>query len=309
VSHLLKSTSPLDSVREIVATLGDALVAYSGGIDSALVLAVAAERTGAQTVALTAVSPSLARHELEAARTFARGLGVRHLLVDSRELDDPAYAANPTNRCYFCKRELYARCEATAANLGFSCVLDGFNADDASDHRPGRQAAVERGIRSPLAEAGLSKADVRDAAHQLGLPIWDKPASPCLASRLPYGTPVTVERLAQVEAAEAALRSLGFRELRVRHFGEAARIEIAEAELPRLDAPGLRRQVEAAVKATGYLSVAVDPRPLRSGRLNEISLSPSGAGSRGNSSAGTQGEGWGEGARLVTLGTRQGPAS
>jgi uncharacterized protein len=156
-----------------------------------------------------------------------------------------------------------------ATSLGLDQVLDGFNVDDARDHRPGRQAAVERQVRSPLVEAGLSKADVREAARALGLPIWDKPSSPCLSSRLPYGTPVTVERLAQIEAAEAVLRSFGFLEFRVRHLGEAARIEMAEVELPRLLSPELRAEVEEAVMAAGYRSVAVDPRPFRSGRLNE----------------------------------------
>ena len=272
----MRATSPLDALRQAIEPIGSALVAFSGGIDSALVLAVAAERTRVPTVALTAVSPSLARHELEGAQALARRLGVRHLLVETRELDDPDYASNPTNRCYFCKRELYARCLETASSLGMEHVLDGFNADDEREHRPGRQAAVERQVRSPLVEAGLSKADVRKAARSLGLPIWDKPSSPCLSSRLPYGTPVTVERLAQIEAAEAVLRSFGFREFRVRHFGEAARIELAEAELPRLQSPELCTQVKEAIKASGYRSVAVDPRPFRSGRMNEglVTLGP-----------------------------------
>jgi uncharacterized protein len=252
-----------------IRPLGSALVAFSGGIDSALVLAVASERNEASTVALTAVSPSLAAHELQSAQAFARSLGVRHILVETRELDDPDYAKNPANRCYFCKRELYARCFEIAASLGFDQVLDGFNADDERDHRPGRQAAIERKVRSPLAEAGLTKVAVREAARALGLPIWDKPSSPCLSSRLPYGTPVTIERLAQIEAAEAAMRALGFHEFRVRHLGEVARIEVAESELARLRIPELRGEVEEAVKGAGYGSVVVDPRPLQSGRLNE----------------------------------------
>ncbi len=259
----------LEALRQAIEPLGSAVVAFSGGIDSALVLAVAAERKQFATVALTAVSPSLARRELEGAQALARGLGVRHLLIETRELDDPHYASNPINRCYFCKRELYARCFEMAASLGIEHVLDGFNADDARDHRPGRQAALEQQVRSPLAEAGLRKADVRLVAHALGLSIWDKPSSPCLSSRLPYGTPVTLERLAQIEAAEAALRSLGFLEFRVRHLGDVARIEVAEAELPRLNGAKLRARVEKAVKAAGYQSVAIDSRPFRSGRMNE----------------------------------------
>jgi uncharacterized protein len=268
-------SSALQSLRLVIEPLGDVLVAFSGGIDSALVLAIAAERSSrhsgrlARTVALTAISPSLSQHERDGARAFARQLGVPHVLVESRELEDPAYAANPVNRCYFCKRELYARCLETAAELGLGPVLDGFNGDDARDHRPGRQAALEREVRSPLAEAGLSKAAVREVARSLGLGIWDKPASPCLSSRLPYGTAVTRERLAQVEAAETALRAMGFREFRVRHFDDLARIEVCEAELPRALAPELSARIEGAVRAAGYQFVAVDREPLRSGRLNE----------------------------------------
>ena len=265
----MATPSSLDLLRLAVRPLGSVVVAYSGGTDSALVLAVAAERAQRQIVALTAVSPSLARRELEGAQAFASQLGVRHMLVDSRELEDANYAANPVNRCYFCKRELYARCFETLASLGFEHVLDGFNADDRRDHRPGRQAAIERKVRSPLAEAGLSKADVREVARHLGLPIWDKPASPCLSSRVPYGTPVTPERLAQIEAAEEALRAIGFREFRVRHLEELARVEVAEAELTRARDPSVQAEIERVVQAAGYRFVQVDSRPLRSGRLNE----------------------------------------
>jgi uncharacterized protein len=275
------ASSALQSLRLAVEPLGDVLVAFSGGVDSALVLAVAAERSpqgsgrgsgkrpGPRTIALTAVSPSLSQHEREGAKAFAGRLGVRHVFLESRELEDPAYAANPINRCYFCKRELYTRCLELASELGIDCVLDGFNADDARDHRPGRQAALERAVRSPLAEAGLSKAIVREVARSLGLTLWDKPASPCLSSRLPYGTGVTTERLGQVEAAEAALRAMGFREFRVRHFDTLARIEVCEAELHRALAPELRASIEAAVRGAGYQLVAIDREPLRSGRLNE----------------------------------------
>jgi pyridinium-3,5-biscarboxylic acid mononucleotide sulfurtransferase len=262
-------TLALDAVRQVIHPLGSALVAFSGGTDSALVLAVASQTLGQRVVALTGVSASLPADELAGAQAVARRLGVRHVLVETSELSDPEYAKNPVNRCYFCKRELYRRCGEVAGELGLAHVLDGFNADDERDHRPGRLAALERGIRSPLAEAGLSKAQVRAAAQELGLSVWDKPPSPCLSSRLPYGTPVTAERLAQIGAAEAALRSLGLREFRVRHHGEVARIELGESELPKLSSPQLRSEIDRAVKAAGYRFVSVDLEPFRSGRLNE----------------------------------------
>lgn len=259
----------VEQVQERLRALGSALVAFSGGTDSALVLALAHAALGDRAVALTAVSASLPAHELAAARAFADRLGVRHLLVETREIEDPDYAKNASNRCYFCKRALYARCEEQARLLGLGHVVDGFNADDASDHRPGRQAAVERAVLSPLAEAGMTKAAVREAARALGLSVWDKPQSPCLSSRLPYGTAVTVERLAQVGAAEDALRSLGFREFRIRHHGDVARLELAELELPRLLDGSLRARVDAAVRAVGYRFVAIDLEPFRSGRMND----------------------------------------
>lgn len=259
----------IDLARAQLRSLDGALVAFSGGTDSALVLALAVAELGDRAVALTAVSPSLPAHELALARAFATSLGVRQVVVQSRELEDPDYARNGSDRCYFCKRELYALCAAEAERLGLSTVVDGFNADDARDHRPGRRAAVERAVISPLAAAGLSKAEVRVAARALGLSVWDKPQSPCLSSRLPYGTSVTPERLAQVERAEEGLRALGFEELRVRHHGEVARVELTEAGLSRLGDPVLRRQVDAALKAAGYQFAAVDLEPFRSGRLND----------------------------------------
>jgi uncharacterized protein len=250
--------------------LGSALVAFSGGADSALVLALAKEALGARAVALTGTSASLPAEELAAARAFAEKLGVRHEVIETRELADPDYARNPVDRCYYCKRTLYTQCAEVAQSLGLAHVVDGFNADDARDYRPGRRAAVEGAVVSPLAEAGLDKAMVRAAARALGLQVWDKPASPCLSSRLPYGTAVTPERLAQVGAAEAELRRLGFRELRVRHHGDVARVELTEEGLARLADSGLRAQVDAALKAVGYLFVAVDLEPFRSGRLNDV---------------------------------------
>lgn len=261
--------SKVEWVRGELRSLGSAVVAFSGGADSAFVLKLALEELGERVVALTAVSPSLASEELEAAKEVGRRLGARHLVVDSRELEDPDYVRNAPNRCYFCKRELYSICERTREALGFASVLDGFNADDRRDHRPGATAARERGVRSLLAEAELTKAEVRERSRALGLSTWDKPAMPCLASRLPYGTEVTPERLRQVEGAEGALRALGFKVFRVRHHGELARIELAADEHDRLGEPTLHSAMSAALRREGFRFVTVDLEPFRSGRMND----------------------------------------
>jgi uncharacterized protein len=261
------SAPKLAAMRAQLRGFPSALVAFSGGADSALVLKVAVDELGERAVALTAVSPSLPPREREGAEAFCKALGVRHLLIASRELEDPSYAKNPDNRCYFCKDELYGLCEAQARELGLETILDGFNADDRHDHRPGHQAAREHAVRSPLAEAELTKDEVRAHSWALGLPTWDKPAMPCLASRLPTGTPVTLERLAQVGGAEEALRDLGFRVFRVRYHGEVARIEVAADELERL--LDMRSEVSEALKRAGFRFVAVDLEPYRSGRLSE----------------------------------------
>ncbi len=256
-------------MKEEVARCGSALVAFSAGVDSTLVLAVAREVLGDGAVALTAHSPAVPQSEREEARRLAAHLGVRHLERDSREQDDPAYVANAPDRCYHCKKELYRLCEEAARAEGLGAVLDGFNADDRSDHRPGHRAAEERRVRSPLAEAGLSKAEVRAWSEAYRLPTWDKPQMACLASRIPYGTQITPERLAQVERAEAAVRALGLREVRVRHHGDIGRVEVGEAEL---EAAFVRRtEVAAAVKGAGFRIAALDMEPFRSGRMNELS--------------------------------------
>jgi uncharacterized protein len=221
-----------------------------------------------RAVALTAHSPSVPQVEREEARRLAAHLGVRHLERVRLEQEDPSYVANPQDRCYYCKRELYRLCAEAARAEGISAILDGFNADDRRDHRPGHLAAEEREIRSPLAEAGLSKDEVRAWSEAYGLTTWDKPQMACLASRIPYGTPVTPERLGQVERAEAALRALGFRDLRVRHHGDIGRVEVGDAELDR--AFGLRAEVARAVKGAGFKIAALDLEPFRSGRMNEI---------------------------------------
>jgi pyridinium-3,5-biscarboxylic acid mononucleotide sulfurtransferase len=219
-------------------------------------------------VAATAVSPSLAAAERAEAEAMAAAVGVRHLLVETDEVDNPAYAANTTDRCFFCKDTAYGVFTRLAAEQGLAAVVDGTNADDQGDHRPGRRAAREHGVRSPLAEAGLGKAEVREWARELGLEVWDKPASACLSSRIPYGSPVTPEKLRQIEAAEGALRRLGFRQCRVRHHGSVARLEIEPAELATALAE--RQAVAEAVKAAGFAYVALDLEGFRSGSLNEV---------------------------------------
>lgn len=248
--------------------VGSVLVAFSGGTDSAFVLRVAHDVLGPRAVALTAVSPALAPAEKDEAIRVAREIGAELVLVDSHELEDPGYAANPTNRCYHCKSELYRLTEPERLRRGLAVTANGTNVDDLGDIRPGLEAAREAGVRSPLVEAGLGKADVRRLARQLGLSIWDKPAAACLASRIPHGTAVTAERLGQIGRFEAALKALGLRQVRVRYHGDAARIETAPEELPR--ALELRLAIVAAGKAAGFPFVALDLEGYRMGSFNEL---------------------------------------
>jgi len=259
----------LARLQEILSGLDRAVVAFSGGVDSTFLLRVAADTLGSKVTALTAVSPSLPAADRERAQRLAEAMGVRRIVVDSGELDDPNYAANPSNRCYFCKNELYRLCRAQAGALGVPDVLDGTNVDDLADHRPGRRAADERGVRSPLVEAGLTKADVRALSRDLGLPTWDQPSSPCLASRIAYGTPVTPEALARIEACEQVLREKGFREVRVRHHDVLARIEVGRGEIERLLEAPLRDEIVGRFKAAGYVYVTIDLAGFRSGSANE----------------------------------------
>lgn len=260
----------LASLREGLRGLGSVLVCYSGGIDSALVLAVATEVLGGGAVGLTAVSPSLAASEREDAARIARSFGADHRFVESHELERPGYAANGPDRCFHCKTELYDIAKQKRVEWNLAEIANGTNLDDFGDHRPGLEAAKRAGVRSPLVEAGFRKSDVRAVAHLLGMDVWDKPAAACLSSRIPYGTSVTRERLAQIAGFEADLRALGFRQLRVRWHDKIARIEIDVAELPKLLEPGAREAIVGAGKRHGFLYVTLDLAGYRQGSHNEV---------------------------------------
>jgi pyridinium-3,5-biscarboxylic acid mononucleotide sulfurtransferase len=260
----------IEELERRIASLRGAIVAFSGGVDSSLVAALAARALGDRALAVTAVSPALATGELDGAREVARAIGIAHETITTDELAREAYRRNDRDRCYHCKTELYEKLVAVAHRRGLPAVLSGANADDVSDWRPGLVAAAEHAVVHPLLEAGVGKEEVRALARDLGVPSADKPASPCLASRLPYGTPVEPAVLRQVDRAELALKQLGFGVLRVRHYGETARVELAADELPRALAPAGQAAVVNAVRAAGYAEVEIDPRPFTSGSLNRL---------------------------------------
>ncbi len=257
-------------LRELIARFERVLVAFSGGVDSTLLLHVTVDVLGRENVlAVTADSPSVARHELTEARELARQIGAEHLVIETHELSDPRYAANPPDRCYFCRLDLHARLKELAEQRGHDAVLTGANADDAHDWRPGLRAGQEFGVCNPLADVGLTKDDVRQLSREFGLPTHDKPAGPCLATRIAYGIPITPEVLARIEEAEAFLRQFDIREFRVRHHGDLARIELPPDRIAEFAEPQRRTRVVEALREMGYEYVTIDLRGYRSGSMNE----------------------------------------
>jgi uncharacterized protein len=256
-------------LRATFLPMSDVIVAFSGGVDSSFVLKVAHDILGDRVLALTTTSPTMPEQDRLSAITFAGQIGVRHLVVESNELEIPGYAGNPLNRCYLCKHNLFTVCEAKGRELQIDNIVDGLNLDDLHDYRPGIKAATELRVRHPLVEAELTKAEVRELSRELGLATWDRPASPCLSSRFPYGTTITEEGLRKVESGEQFLHKLGFAVARVRYHGDVARLEVEAPEIPRLLAPETRDLVDMELKRIGFRFVTVDLKGFRSGSLNE----------------------------------------
>jgi len=268
-SEIELCSSKEDQLRELLRSFGSVVVAFSGGVDSAYLAYVAHEELGARALAVTGDSASYPTFQRGLVEKLTTQFGLRHEIILTEEFDDPNYTANPANRCYYCKSELYAKLSRLARERGFGVICDGTNADDAGDYRPGREAAREMGVRSPLLECGMTKSEIRELSRRAGLPTWNEPASACLSSRVPYGQVVTIEKLSIVDKAEMVLRQLGFRQVRVRHHGDVARIEVAEEEMARALDGEMASRMSASLKAIGFRYVALDLEGYRTGSLNE----------------------------------------
>ena len=260
-------------IKSLILKMDSALVAFSGGVDSTLVLALAHEVLGEKALAVTAQSASMPDREMKACHELAKEIGVKHLVVKTEEMSNPNYRANPANRCYHCKTELYSSLKKVAQQENILNILNGTNTDDLGDYRPGLDSAREQGVRSPLLEAEFNKQEVRELSRKMELSVWDKPAMACLSSRIPYGQPVTEEKLAMIEQAEDVLLSLGFEQIRVRHHGDLARIELGKNEMPHyLNNEKIQKIVQEKFKALGFLTVVLDPEGYRMGSLNSALL-------------------------------------